>query len=129
MGSSKINSVFHHFESMNWVPGIPGDLMVKSKLPPLSGSEALRQNPIRKKELQSSTFLNIQSKHEQCVVFLERKWINVFLHSSFLLSFLKENESMFSCTPHFCYLSWKKMDQCFPALLIFVIFSLTKLRI
>ena len=37
--------------SIKWVPGTPGDWVVKSKRSPLRGSVALRQlNPIRKKE-------------------------------------------------------------------------------
>ena len=36
--------------SIKWVPGFPGDWVVKSKLSPLGGSAALRQlNPIHKK--------------------------------------------------------------------------------
>ena len=43
--------------SVKWVPGIPGNLLVKSKLHPCSGPVALRQlNPIHKKETKSFKF-------------------------------------------------------------------------
>ena len=37
-GGSKVDSVFHLPRSTNWVPGIFGNLVVKNKLPPQSGS-------------------------------------------------------------------------------------------
>ena len=49
-GGSKFNSPFIIPRSIKWVPGTPGDLVVKSKLSPHSGSVALRQlNTIHKK--------------------------------------------------------------------------------
>ena len=47
----EVDSVFHPFDpSIKWVPGTHGELAVKSKISPYSGSAALRQsNPIHKK--------------------------------------------------------------------------------
>ena len=44
MGRSNVNSAFHLSKVDKWVPGISGQLVVKSKLSPCCGSVALRQH-------------------------------------------------------------------------------------
>ena len=47
LGGSKVDSAFILLKSIKWVPEISGDLVVKNKLPPQSGSslEAVEPHP------------------------------------------------------------------------------------
>ena len=45
MGCSKVNSAFHSSKVDQWIPGTPGDFMVKNTLSPQSGSLALTVEP------------------------------------------------------------------------------------
>ena len=54
---SKVDSAFYLSRSIKWVPEISGNVVVKSKMPPRSGSTALRKlNTIHKKGPQSFFF-------------------------------------------------------------------------